>query len=363
MMMALGECDRFHGNTILLEGYPECKLYENVLYMPLAPNEQPGDRSFGLYDCNGQLIEAAGKFVGPRHEPAGPKLFTEIDHKKISNFTQIPVFYMGWLVNHYGHFLVDTLCRMWAWTRIRSPKIKILYHGDLNIDQFLQTPFVAEIFEILSLTANDFIKFDQPIIIHRVIIANPAFEELNFCYRAFTNFFNEIGSKLLDRTQGQNDTPIYLTKMNLKSGISHYVNEADFVERLSKSGVEIISPESMSLREQIALFHTRTTITGLLGSAFHTSMFIPYRKFLVLNYEQLLWTNQILIDKANRNRSIFVYDLSGSVNEGRTPSFGNNFRMENPKRLAEDFLRRIDFFIIENKLLWNKQMPEVWPPG
>ncbi len=342
--MALLECDRFHGNSNFYDGEPPCEIYQDVLYLPIISSEPRNNRSFGLFDQKGRLIEAAGKFRGPGRDVVGPKLSTTIAPKDISNYADAEVFYMGTFSPHYGHFLIDTLCRMWAWKRYNSPEIKILYHGEITPDKFFKIPAAASLFRALSLSQESFIKFDEPIILRRVIIPNPAFEELNFSYRVFANFFNEVGRFFINERQQPNDTPIYLTKMNLKSGVSHYVNEDQFVDRLSKAGVEIISPEMHTLEEQIRLFQTRTIMTGLIGSAFHTSIFVPSRKLLILNYRQVLWTNQILFDKANQNSSVFVYDSGTVINEGKTGSFGNNYRMQDPVQLAEDFLREIEAF-------------------
>ena len=71
---------------------------------------------------------------------------------------------------------------------------------------------------------------------------------------------------------------------------------------------------------------------------------------LVLNYDEIVGTNQILIDQANGARSVFVYDTHGAPGEPKSAEFAHNFRIPDPEKLAEDFLRRIDFFKIENAI-------------
>jgi hypothetical protein len=241
------------------------------------------------------------------------------------------------------HFLVDTLCRMWAFKFYRKPNTKILYHGSESARTFFETKFASDIFTALGLSEADFIQFNEPTILNRVVIPNPSFEELNFAHKSFAEFMNDVGLSLAgDTHSAKNDNPVYLTKMNIKFGISHYINEEEFVNVLSKAGGEIIAPETLLLKQQIDIFKTRSVITGLTGSAFHTSLFVPKREMLILNYHDTVWSNQILMDKANGNETRFVYDSAGDENKGNDQKFLNNFVMAKPAELAEDFLREID---------------------
>jgi FkbM family methyltransferase len=343
--MPLAECSSIHGNTTLFEYDPACASFDDVLYMPLHGQAPEQGLSFGLYRADGALIRPSGRFRGPDQSLAGPLLHCRQDRRVAAPSVDGPPYlYLGLTTPHYGHFLIDTLCRLWALATHRQGA-KILYHGHETPSQLFQIPFAADIFWALGLTEADFVKFDSPTLLRQVIVPSPAIEELNFSHRILATCFNRIGRLLCpEPPPTASGPPIYLTKANVKSGISHYVNEADFIARLAKAGVEIISPETLPLREQIRIFMGRRTVTGLIGSAFHTALFAPGRKSLILNYEPVVWSNQILIDNANRGHSTFVCEAGGSPNAGPNAHFGNNFTMTDPIRLAEDFLRRIDQF-------------------
>ena len=45
------------------------------------------------------------------------------------------LFYMGAAHAHYGRFLRDTLCRLWAWRQHGGAGKKILYLGNSRDDQ------------------------------------------------------------------------------------------------------------------------------------------------------------------------------------------------------------------------------------
>jgi hypothetical protein len=341
--MALLACDRIHGATILHEQDPACAVHENILYMPVAAREAaPGQQSHGLYDGEGRLIAAAGRFQGPGRVASGPAAYTAQRLPGLP-FHAGPFFYLGRFTSHYGHFLVDTLCRLWAWPGRGAAGLKILYHDKSLPERLFALPFAAAIFAALGLRPDDFVRFDEPVRLGQVMVAEPAIEELHCVHRAYARRFNEIGDALCPGPAGPvSDVPVYLTKQNVVSGISHFVNEARFVEVLARAGVRIIAPETLPFAAQVALFRENSIVSGLIGSAFHTSLFTPSCRLLLLNYERTVWSNQILIDRANGNQTEFVYDPATGPSLGAQGGFMNNFEMADPVRLAGDFLRRLD---------------------
>lgn len=341
--MALVECDRIHGNTTLYAQDPPCAVFESVLYMPRAGEDARGQRSHGLYDGGGRLLAPAGRFRGPVRENAGP-LPTTSQRPAGLPFHGGPFFYLGRHTTHYGHFLIDTLCRLWAW-REQGVGAKILYHGLVTPAEMFAQPFAAAIFGACGLGPEDFVKFDEPVRLGRVVVASPAMEELNFIHTGFARRFNEIGDIICPRPVARrNDMPVYLSKRNVMSGISHFVNEARFTEVLERAGVRIIEPEALGFAEQVALFRENSLVSGLIGSAFHTSLFTPRCRMLVLNYERTVWSNQLLVDRANGNEARYVCEAAGSRALGGDGRFMNRFEMHDPVRLAEDFLRAMDKF-------------------
>ena len=46
-------------------------------------------------------------------------------------------------------------------------------------------------------------------------------------------------------------------------------------DALREAGVEIVAPETLPMREQIALFAERPAVLGTIGAGLHTSVFVP----------------------------------------------------------------------------------------
>ena len=110
-------------------------------------------------------------------------------------------------------------------------------------------------FAALGLTAADFVRFDEPMLLRRIVIPGPAFEALNFSHAVFARFLNGLGERICPPAgRRKNDTPAYLTKLALKSGNSRYVNEDAFANRLVKAG-------SISFRRKIFRWPSRSAFS------------------------------------------------------------------------------------------------------
>lgn len=340
--MPLLECDLFHGGRVLVKTDPDCAIFEDVLYVPAVGADAFTNRRYGLFGPDGFLLPGAGKPPGLDGAPAGPPHFSPVPRQGLPR-ADGPFFYMGPFTSHYGHFLIDTLSRFWAWPRYAARRPKILAHGSLPVALFFEPPFARALFTALGLGPDDFVTFNEPMRLGEVILPHPAFAELNYAHSAFARFLNEVGERLCPGpVAAAIDRPVYLTKKEVTAGISHFVNEAAFAERLARAGVEVIAPETLTLAEQVALFRTRRVVSGLIGSAFHTSAFAPPSRLMMLNYHRTLWTNQLLLDQANGNEAVYLYEAAGSRALGGNEHFVNRFQMIDPAGLAEDFLRRLD---------------------
>lgn len=336
--MALARCVSFHGNTTLVREDPAVSTFHDVLYHPAE---------WALYDSGRQAIGGSGYFRGPDAQMVGAGPTTMMDPAQVA--AQAPdecYFFIGPLHLHYGHFLLASLCRMWAWSRSAFPGIKLLVHGDPRA-AFGGVPYVATLLSALGVGLDDLVAFGEPTRIRRVIVASPCFEETNFAHAAFARMARQIGSSLLAGTVAvADDTPVYLARWQLPRGVHRLVNEEALVSVLADAGVEVVFPEQLSLQQQVRLMADRRTIVGQGGSAFHTAAFVGEpRKCLMLQNGPTLLSNQPLIDRVCGHEALYLYSPGGMEPLPATAEFGLNFRLTDPRRTAEAILRILTPFM------------------
>ncbi|QCE32522.1 glycosyltransferase family 61 protein [Acetobacteraceae bacterium] len=138
---------------------------------------------------------------------------------------------------------------------------------------------------------------------------------------------------------------IYFTKQHLSSGIWQIHNEAVLTERLRAVGIEIISPEELSLYDQIKLWKEGGLFIASASSALHSAAFVGKRKLIVLNNVAEIWSNQVLIDKVSGNDSLYLYDTDNfEYRLDGLEGFAGNLYIKNMNQFVGELVQQIKEF-------------------
>lgn len=334
----LRECDQFWGRRTVIGSEPAVEEHFGAIYIPFTPYVFfDGDPQWGIYDRNRDLIEGAALFRGPEKKLVGQTWQRgEIEALEAPEPTYI---YGGPVVPHYGHFITATLARLWYLRGRRDDPTKILFHsGHGKRETFEALPYVAAAFQALGII-DRVVIFDRPTRVPHLIVPRPAFEEQSFAHFAFADLCHTIGERLIDMSAGFSDRPVYLTKTRLRSGVGRIRNEAEIEAVMERAGIEVISPEMLSLAEQMTLFATRPAILGTSTSAFHTHIFArPFGRIFVLNPNRLINSNFSLLDSINLLAPNYLYPEEGAGPVWNEDGFLTQFEIPNPRAVAEELL-------------------------
>ncbi len=317
---------------------PEIGHHCAVAYLPFAQG-----KSWGIYDLHGALVTDTVDLHGPhgdRHQDQ-PTMLDRGLLDALEDAPEASYVYGGFINPHYGHFIVNSLARQWPRARSHQPKIKILCHGPANPDHWFGRPFIKAIFNALGLTREDFVTFERPTMIPRLIVPLTSMREQHYVHRVFGELCARIGRNLLGAEHSVREArPAYLSKAGLKSGVGRVVNEIKIVEVLEREGVEIIFPEQIDLPSQIRLFAERDRICGIASSALHTQAFWPSRgRVSMVSPTPGPNSNFFLIDLASGLRVDYFYPPGSRVVDQGSAAFITSIEIQNPELIAADILR------------------------
>ncbi|MEE1914999.1 glycosyltransferase family 61 protein [Pseudomonas asiatica] len=183
---------------------------------------------------------------------------------------------VGWGFDIYGHFIIEMLPRILTALKLskadgKNPKI--LLRSD-------SAPWLKQIIRTFVTSEGDSIIFFDPKR-ERVILKNGIYPT----YPYFGNGFHPMTKDLMDSIPnipshvGGKSGHYYISRSLVPEvkGRRMCSNEPDLIEiAKNEFGVEAVSPETMSWPEQIKLFRSAKSITGLSGSALHTSIFADH---------------------------------------------------------------------------------------
>jgi capsular polysaccharide biosynthesis protein len=291
--------DEMTGGLSVRAGCPDRVLELNDVFVV------PGRDFQCLYDGDGRRISESRVWRGDGE-------YIDSDHERIklpSEFARIdePVLYLSSYFNHWGHFLTESLSRLWA--RAAHPELRhlaVCFAGlsrpreqDINPAAFFHAPS-AEM---------RFIEARAPARLAKCFVPAPSFINRACAHRAHLLAPREIAEAYLaGEARTASDQPVYLSRARIANGGRVINNEAEVETLLAKAGVTIVHPERLTLREQIVLFNTRKTFIGCVGSAFHTTMFALAGPGLTTHVLSQKWHNRncLMMDAIVGNASHYV---------------------------------------------------------
>ncbi|MBY0687204.1 glycosyltransferase family 61 protein [Microbacterium marinilacus] len=229
-----------------------------VVYPVVTRDDRPDELLMGVFDGDGEYVDrtATDRRSGLRGSPIPQDLLPEIDDGDVPEAV-----YAGDLHMHYGHFLLESLARLWY--AAEHPELPIVWtaaHSWGDDESF--RPWQREILDILGLT--------NPV---RFVTRPTRFAALHvpdIGYR-YDDWIHPDHARFLARHVGPPREPgrrIWLSRSAIDSDVRDVSAEA--AERhLRAAGWFVIHPERLSVREQLDHLSRAEVIAGEEGSAFH----------------------------------------------------------------------------------------------
>jgi hypothetical protein len=344
-------------------GLPRTRIVEDVLYVP---HSAARGRPSALFACRSHRFVAEsvdyrgrGRRTPSWQRTDWPDDLPEDWRRAVPEAPEPAYLFLGGAHMHFGHFLVTTLPRFWPLLG-REPLPPILCHAPTIPALWQPFGFAIAILARLGLTVADIHAFDGPMRLRRAVVPAPAFQEEAFAHPVFRDLCAAIGAGCYAPEEiGCEARPAYLAKTRLAGGVRRFVNEDEVVAVLDREGVEIVHPETMAFAEQVRLFATRQGVAGSLGSAFHTALFAPGgRRVVVLSPDPAVNATFALVDALAGNAVAYLHQPGTAAILGER--FGMEHRLPDPRGAAEGMLRRMAGAAPRPRLGWRERFAAGW---
>ena len=201
------------------------------------------------------------------------------------------VIWGGVLFDHFGHFLCESLNRLWYEVKHSDQKYPVVFICEKSRKI---SASVRSCLDLLGLTGDRLILIDRPTRFSKIIVPEASSVLTGFYTEEFVLPFHAIAEKVAPLPYEK----VYFSRRKLKGGIKIYGE--DRLEKVFKAnGYKIVYPEKISLNEQIAYVKGAKEIACVMGSATHLSLFAaPRTKLIVLERTEHINKEQILINQA-----------------------------------------------------------------
>ena len=222
--------------------------------------------------------------------------------------------YGGILLLHYGHFITESLARLYAWND--SEFKGVVFQCADNVSTYSDLPaWASDALSMFGVGPEEFLVVKDCTYFESISV-DPAGIELN-------GFYNNIHADYLASVISRNLGPgkgyekVYVSRSLFSKGV---VACESLLERTFKeNGYHIIHPEKCSFREQLRSLKGAKVVVGLSGSALHTLMFLDQVPSALVEIQRRGIANgtQNII---NRTKNIKSFIISGIIEESRNDS-------------------------------------------
>lgn len=245
---------------------------ENALIVPpeAGGKNAPAQKS-GVFDADRRFVEASILMRPTGFFNSEPPFPAEDTIAKLPGTHM----YGGVLFGHFGHFLMDSLARVWASERLADRIDSILFTPKTNAGNIanmlkVQTP----LFRALGVESRIQLV-TEPTRVDRLFVPYQGIGIAGWDngMPAFRDYMRRRGGKHVVPSGGEK---IYVSRSALPKGRASILGEKRLEEHLKSCGYEIIYPEKLSKEEQIARYRAAKFIVSPDGSPLHLLAFVGH---------------------------------------------------------------------------------------
>ncbi|WP_412063961.1 glycosyltransferase family 61 protein [Rhizobium sp. SYY.PMSO] len=222
-----------------------------------------------------------------------------------------PVFYLdGEQASHFGHWTLEVLSRLWP----------LVHHQSLTELKFVTSSKLVEhvktVLTSLGVLEQNIIYFNKPIRCREIYIASQGYILDRSASEEVYDLWRKIGSKFLEPGTPEK---IYVGRLQFNKQ-RNLINEDKVSSVFKRLGFTVISPETLSVKDQIKIFAAAKCIAGPSGSNVYGAIYSQTQgKRLFMSPEKFVLPNDPLI--AHATRSLLRVVTGQAVQNGRGPMF------------------------------------------
>lgn len=233
-------------------------IKHSVVYPTIRVASHPGKLLMGVYDGDGNYVDGTtlDRRAGEQGAPVPRDLFPSA-----ADGEEPEAIYAGPLYFHFGHFLLESLARVWYASQ--HPEVPIVWAGAHTWQGYELQPWQLQVLQVLSIKNPT-----------RIIADPTRFERLHVAdvgYR-YDDRFHPQHAAFLARYEGPAQVAghrLWLSRSKAGSRVGD-LNAVATERRLAYAGWTVAYPEGLSIRQQLDHLARAEVVAGEEGSAFHS---------------------------------------------------------------------------------------------
>lgn len=223
-----------------------------------------------------------------------------------SSFVNENVVYCGYLVDQWGHFLIEAVARLWYFLK-KDPSIDhYVFFVNENEKREISGNY-QEFFKLLGIWDKISI-INQPTRYKEVVIPELGYNRIKSYSGQFKEIFSKVSHAAITEHSASNSSTkhlkIFFSRSQLKNIKKREFGLEIIDNYFQKNGFTILYPEKVPLSELIVYIKKAEEIAMFSGSVHHNILFADDNKKIIL-IERNVINNEIQVD-INRMKNLSV---------------------------------------------------------
>lgn len=243
-------------------------IYSNATILPFKKNSDFNGLG-GVVDESNCFIElSAEKFASGKYE------FNNVTHRKER------VCYCGHMIHQWGHFLMDSISRIWYCLKNDDTVDKYVFFSAEG-DSIQLNGNYRNFFELLGIWDKIEI-INKPTAFSEVIIPEKGFVGGEYFASNFLEVFDKISENITIDPNWNTYKKIYFTRKAYSKALCSDLGIEMLDNYFEKNGFTLVSPERLSLSEMIYLIRNAEVVASISGSVCHNMLFAKNNQELII---------------------------------------------------------------------------------
>ena len=242
---------------------PEVWRGRNATILPLRR-----DPSFGLLFGKGGVVTEQGEYLPLSCIPGRVQHAYPVEKPEYRDET---VVYCGYLVNHWGHFLIEGVTRLWYFLENDPTVDKYVFFVDENEERQIKGNY-REFLELLKIWDKLEI-INKPTTYREVIVPELGIHMRTAYTPKLVKVFDTIADNVIPEPDWETPEKIYYSRSQFAKGIPFEFGFDSLDNFFAKNGYTILFPEKVPLGRMIHYIRNSKVVATLSGSLPHNMLF------------------------------------------------------------------------------------------
>ena len=295
---------------------PTVSRIKNATVLPLR-------RDGGLLFGRGGVLDEYGEYVPSSGIPGRVEGSYPLEN---AEYRDEKVVYCGYLVNHWGHFLIEGVTRLWYFLENDPTIDKYVYFVEENDPREIKGNF-RRFLELLKIWDKlEIIR--KPVRYREVLIPELGIHMRSAYTPKLRKVFDTVAENITVDPGWQASEKIFFSRSQLKKA-GFFERGCDMMDDFfGRNGYRILFPEKLTLDEMVYAIRNAKTVASLSGSLPHNMLFarngqnLEIAERLVLNIDNQVDVNRIRdlnVVYIDAHYPLYPVDFTGPIVLGYTP--------------------------------------------